>query len=219
MSGLAAAAVLVVLTTGIVLGWRTLARRHALPCPPQFIWLLENRAMERAAGSALLMDRAGILSGMDVLDAGCGPGRLTIPLAARVGEAGSVVAIDLQESMLARLKARQEEKGLTNIRPLQGALGAGALPAGAFDRALLVTVLGEIPDRVNALREIRQSLKPGGLLSITEVFPDPHYQTRRTVRNLAEQAGLEVREAFGNWRAFTMNIACPAEARAPGPSE
>ena len=219
MSGASFAAVLVVIGMGVVIGWRTLARRHTLPCPPQFIWLLENRAMDRVAGSALLMDRARILSGMEVLDAGCGPGRLTLPLAERVGEHGSVVAFDLQEGMLARLKARLEQKGVLNVRPLQGALGGGALPAGAFDRALLVTVLGEIPDRVSALREIRQSLKPGGILSITEVFPDPHYQPRGTVRKLAEQAGFEMCEVFGNWRAFTLNVARPAQARAPGSSD
>jgi SAM-dependent methyltransferase len=72
--------VLLVGLTGLVFGWRALARRHALPCTPEFIWLLENRAMDRVAGSALLLNRAGIVPGMDVLDAGCGPGRLTIPL-------------------------------------------------------------------------------------------------------------------------------------------
>jgi ubiquinone/menaquinone biosynthesis C-methylase UbiE len=211
--------VLLVGLTGLVFGWRALARRHALPCPPEFIWLLENRAMDRVAGSALLLDRAGIVPGMDVLDAGCGPGRLTIPLAERVGERGSVLAVDLQEEMLSRLKVRLEARRITNVHTLKAALGNGALPADAFDRALLVTVLGEIPDRVKALGEIRRSLKPGGVLSVTEVFPDPHFQTRNTVRKLAEQAGLELRELHGNWRAFTINLAHPAKAPVAGSSD
>jgi len=199
------------LAAGIILGWRALARRRALPCPPAFLWLLENRAMERVAGSSLLFDRAGITAGMNVLDAGCGPGRLTIPLAERVGEAGGVLAVDLQEGMLSRLRARLQEQGETRVSTLQAALGGGTLPKSTFDRALLVTVLGEIPDRVAALQEIRGSLKPGGLLSVTEVFPDPHYQRRDTVRQLAQQAGLEVRETYGTWRAHTTNLARPAE--------
>jgi len=216
MSGLALAVVLVVIATGLLTGWRALTRRVAFPCPPQFTWLLENRAMERVAGSKLLLDRASIAPGMNVLDAGCGPGRLTLPLAERVGEHGSVVALDLQEGMLSRLRARLEEKGVAHVRTLRGALGSGVLPAGAFDRALLVTVLGEIPDRVAALREVLGSLKPGGTLSLTEVFPDPHYQPRNTVRRLAEQAGFEVRETHGNWRAFTINLTRPADAPVPG---
>ena len=195
----------------IVLGWRALARRRALPCPPAFIWLLENRAMERVAGSSLLFDRAGISSGMHVLDAGCGPGRLTLPLAERVGERGSVLAVDLQEGMLSRVQARLREQGAPQVRTMQAALGSGRLPKRTFDRALLVTVLGEIPDRVAGLREIRESLKPGGVLSVTEVFPDPHYQSRDTIRRLAQQARLEVRDTFGNWRAHTTNLARPAD--------
>jgi ubiquinone/menaquinone biosynthesis C-methylase UbiE len=216
MSSLFLLAVVLAILAGLAFGWRALARRHAFPCPPQFIWLLENRAMERVAGSALLLDRAGVSPGMDVLDAGCGPGRLALPLARRVGESGSVLAVDLQDEMLSRLKARLQEKEITRVHTLEAALGGGALPAAAFDRALLVTVLGEIPDRVKALREILHSLRPGGILSVTEVFPDPHFQRRGTVRQLAEQAGFEVRETFGNWRAFTINLARPADGTAGG---
>jgi ubiquinone/menaquinone biosynthesis C-methylase UbiE len=207
----------IVLAVGIVLGWRALARRTELPCPPAFIWLLENRAMERVAGSSLLFDRAGITTGMHVLDAGCGPGRLTLPLAERVGTGGRVLAVDLQEAMLSRLRARMQEHGVTHVQTLRTGLGLGELPRQALDRALLVTVLGEIPDRVAALREIKDSLKPGGILSVTEVFPDPHYQRQDTVRRLGQQAGLEVREEFGNWRAHTTNLARPEEDTTSSP--
>lgn len=194
---------------GIVLGWRILARRHRLPCPTACLWLLENRMMDRVAGAALLIERAGVEAGMSVLDAGCGPGRLTVTLAARVGPRGSVLAVDLQSAMLERLQARLVAGGAANVRTLHAALGAGALPTATFDRAFLVTVLGEIPDRVAALREILGSLKPGGVLSVTEVFPDPHYQGRGTVRRLAEQAGFRVLGVMGTRRAFTMNLVRP----------
>jgi ubiquinone/menaquinone biosynthesis C-methylase UbiE len=217
MSNAGFIAAVVLLASAIILGWRALARRTTLPCPPAFIWLLENRAMEKVAGSSLLLDRAGISAGMHVLDAGCGPGRLTLPLAERVSERGTVLAVDLQEGMLSRLRARLRDHGVAHVRTLQAALGGGRLPVRTFDRALLVTVLGEIPDRVAALREIRDSLKPGGILSVTEVFPDPHYQRRETIRRLAQQAGLEAVEAFGNWRAHTTNLARPAEDAADLP--
>jgi ubiquinone/menaquinone biosynthesis C-methylase UbiE len=206
-----------VLVAVAVAAWRWVPKRLAFPCPPQFIWLLENRAMERVAGGELLIARAGVAPGMEVLDAGCGPGRLTLPLAARVGAHGRVTAFDIQGEMLSRLQARLEAKRVTNIRTLQGALGGGSLPPNTFDRALLVTVLGEIPDRARALRELHDSLKPGGILSVTEVLPDPHFQSPRTVRRLAGEAGFTVRESFGNWRAFTLNLvraaAVPASAQ------
>jgi ubiquinone/menaquinone biosynthesis C-methylase UbiE len=210
MCDLSIVVVLLVGLTGLVFAWCAVARRNVLPCPPAFIWLLQNRAMEKVAGSALLLDRAGVIPGMNVLGAGCGPGRLTVPLAERVGEGGSVLAVDSQEKMLSRLRARLEAGHITNVHTLHATLGGGELPASTIDRALLVTVLSEIPDGVGALGEIRRSLRPGGILSVTEVFPDPHCQPRNTVRRLAGQAGLQVRGSFGNRRAFTANLV-PAE--------
>jgi len=37
---------------------------------------------------------------MAVLDVGCGPGRLVIPIAQQVGQLGGVVAMDIQAGML-----------------------------------------------------------------------------------------------------------------------
>jgi ubiquinone/menaquinone biosynthesis C-methylase UbiE len=168
--------------------------------------VLENPYFEVVAGAELLMDRAGIRAGMSVLDAGCGPGRLTVPISRRVGEAGRVVALDRQPRMLARLRRRIGEQGLGNIEVMLGGLGEGLLPADRFDVALLVTVLGEIPDKVAALREIRSALHGGGVLSVTEVLPDPHYQTLARVRALAAEAGLAEERLFEGRAGYTLNL-------------
>lgn len=198
-----------ILVTGLVLGvliWRLVSRRRSLPCPYWLIPLLENPYMKAVAGSTLLLDRAQVSQGLKVLDAGCGPGRVTLPAAERVGPAGKVVGLDIQEEMLRRLKKRVVERGLTNVRLVQAGIGEGKLEANVYDRVLLVTVLGEIPDRQKALREIYAALRSGGILSVTEVLPDPHYQTKHAVRNLAEAAGFTFERAFDNIVAFTMNF-------------
>jgi membrane protease YdiL (CAAX protease family) len=51
-------------------------------------FLLENPFMNRVAGAQLLLDRADVASGMRVLDVGCGPGRIALPVALRVGANG-----------------------------------------------------------------------------------------------------------------------------------
>jgi ubiquinone/menaquinone biosynthesis C-methylase UbiE len=146
---------------------------------------------------------------MYVLDVGCGPGRLAIPLARAVGERGCVVAIDVQAGMLKRAQEKAEGAKLTNIRFVQAAIGPGTLERGRADRAVLVTVLGEIPDRAAALAEIFAGLKPGGVLSVTEVVFDPHFQRQATVRQLASAAGFRDQALFGNRLAYTMHLEKP----------
>ena len=193
----------------VVVIWRILVRRVALPCPPSFTWLLENRIMETMAGSKAVIENARIRKGMRVLDAGCGPGRLAIPIAEHLGPEGEVVALDLQPEMIARVRQRIEDRGIKNVTTLCAGLGQGRLGEAEFDRAILVTVLGEIPDRLGALQEIYSALKPEGLLSVTEILPDPHFQSRPAVRQLAEQAGFEVDEVRSTWRSFTFNLIRP----------
>ena len=190
-------------------GWRLLSRRRLVPCPSSLAWLLENPVMERVSGSAALIERANVQPGMKVLDAGCGPGRLTIPLARQVGALGEVVALDAQVSMLSKLKVRLFRHGLTNVRMVHAPLGTGALAGEQFDRAFLVTVLGEIPDQQKALSEIFELLRPGGILSVSEVLPDPHYQRRSVVRRLALGTGFTPEEVYHNYRSYTMNLTRP----------
>lgn len=202
-------AVLVLLLIGVSLWWRCAARRRSLPCPAWLAWLLENPVTDRLRSRHPRLEILAVKPGMRVIDVGCGPGRLTIPVARQVGPEGEVVALDMQPEMLGKLEKRIAASGLNNIRAVLGGIGQTEIDRDAFDLALLVTVLGEIPDREAALRGIYGSLKPGGILSVTEIFPDPHYQTRATVRTLAEDAGFRVEREYGNWWSFTMNFVKP----------
>jgi ubiquinone/menaquinone biosynthesis C-methylase UbiE len=184
-----------------------LRRRYPyMPCPSSLSFLLENPFMNRIAGAQLLLDRAGVGPGMKVLDVGCGPGRITLPAARRVGANGEVVALDIQPQMLQRVQSKLAAQDVTNVRLLLAGVGQGKSEPDAYDRALLVTVLGEIPDKVAALREIHRALKPGGIVSITEVFPDPDMQMPRVIRRLALETGFEPAPRIGSFPAFTMNL-------------
>jgi ubiquinone/menaquinone biosynthesis C-methylase UbiE len=62
--------------------------------------------------------------------------------------------VDIQRRMLDMLTDRVAKEGLTNFELVLAGLGEGRLAVKGFDIALLVTVLGEIPDKLAALREI-----------------------------------------------------------------
>lgn len=185
-----------------VLAWR-LARR---PCPPWPGFLIENPYTDRVAGAARLVERAGIQQGMRVLDAGCGPGRVTLEAAARVGPNGRVVALDVQARMLERLRRRLDARGVVNVDRRHASLGDGALDTDAFDIAILTDVLGEVPDRSAALHDLYRALRPGGVLSVTDVLPNPMYVPLGHVRALASAAGFVEDRVFVGWTGYTVNL-------------
>lgn len=194
----------------ILVGWRISARRASLPCPSWLAWLVElENPFAKNYNASSIVEHLDLKPGMRVLDAGCGPGRVAIPLAKAVSPTGEVVAIDLQPQMLRRAMDKAEASGLTNINFLELPIGAGKLGEAQYDRVLLVTVLGEIPDRRSALQEIYRALKPGGLLSITEIMFDPHYQSRHAVLRLAGPMGFHQKALFGNRFAFTLHLGKP----------
>jgi ubiquinone/menaquinone biosynthesis C-methylase UbiE len=186
-------------------------RRRPIPHPPRLTFLFENRLVGAFVGPGRLIERLDIAPGMRVLDAGCGPGRLTIPLASAVGPDGEVVALDTQPEMLAKLERRLEAEGITNVRPLRAGLGEGALGEGGFDRVVLAMVLGEVRGRGAATRELYAALKPGGVLSVTEIFGDPDYRRPSTVRREVEGAGFRLVGRFGGFPAYTLNFSRDTE--------
>jgi ubiquinone/menaquinone biosynthesis C-methylase UbiE len=207
---IAALALFIALVLAVWFGWRFISQRRSLPCPTSLAWLLENPFT--SGYHSVVLSRLELSPGLHVLDAGCGPGILTTAIAAAVAPQGRVLALDIQAGMIAKAQARAAKAGISNIDYLVAPLGEGEALPSHFDRALLVTVLGEIPDKAAALREIRAALKPGGFLSITEVLPDPHYQSLRKVNDLAHQAGLRFRNKIGNSFMFTVNLERPLGA-------
>jgi len=190
--------------------WRFTSRRYSLPCPSWLRWVVElDNPFTQTNRASVIIQHLDLQPGMKVLDVGCGPGRLTIPIAKQVGPQGEVTAVDIQAGMLRRVQEKADAAKLNNIRFLQAGAGEGKLESSQYERALLITVLGEIPNREGALKEIFGALKPGGILSVTEVIFDPHFQSRDTILQLASIVGFREMKFFGNRLAFTLNLERP----------
>jgi ubiquinone/menaquinone biosynthesis C-methylase UbiE len=193
----------------IFLAWRWASRNWSLPCPSVFAWALESSFYYRITGTEITLRRIGLKPGQRVLEVGPGPGRLLIPAARRVLPGGEVVGIDIQSGMVERLQFRAKHAHAHNLTAILGDATRPIAPEASFDVAFLVTTLGEIPDRDAVLAQCFRALKSGGVLSITEMLPDPHYQSRATVTRLAESAGFCLQSVAGGMWLFTANFIKP----------
>jgi phosphoethanolamine N-methyltransferase len=114
-----------------------------------------------AAELAQLLDDSDV-SGCRVLDIGCGLGAIDELLVSR-HHAGSVVGVDIDPVLLARMQARIEHAGLSDR--IRGRLvGAGPLPFadGSFDVVFSKDSLVQIPEKAALFAEFKRVLRPGG---------------------------------------------------------
>ena len=191
------------------LAWRGASRKWSIPCPAFLAWSLENPVFQRFNGTQTTLARLGLRPGQKVLEIGPGPGRLLLPAARQVLPEGEAMGIEIQPAMIKRLQAAAKRAGVTNLTAIQGDAAQAHVPAASFDVVFLCTALGEITDRTAALAQCFRALKPGGVLSITEMFGDPHYQSRQVVRRLAEGAGFHLDGVRGGWWFFTASFIKP----------
>ena len=117
------------------------------------------------ADAAILHDRFGEPS--DLIDLGCGAGRLSLSFARR---GFRVVAVDLSSAMLGVLGHAAEAEGLVIDRVRSNLCRLDSLPDGRFDAAFLMySTLGMISgasERQAALRHVARILKAGGRLAL-----------------------------------------------------
>jgi len=104
-------------------------------------------------------------AGQRVLDLGCGTGDPAIALAQWVGPRGRVVGIDSAAAMLAVARRRARILRLGNVRFVRADMDRLAPGGRRFDRAVARYALMFAADLERALRSIRASLAPGGILA------------------------------------------------------
>ena len=98
---------------------------------------------------------------------------------------------------------------MTNLTAILGDATQPHVPEASFDLVFLCAALGEIPDRAAALAQCYRALKPAGVLSIAEMFGDPHYQSRSVVERLAEGVGFRFQSIQGGWWLYTADFVKP----------
>jgi ubiquinone/menaquinone biosynthesis C-methylase UbiE len=121
------------------------------------------RTADNSAGYLLPLLRPGL----DLLDVGCGPGTITVDLAARVAP-GRVVGIDVSADPLAEARMVADRAGV-EVTFEVGDVYALGVDDDSFDVVHAHQVLQHLTDPVAALREMARVCRPGGVIAVRDV--------------------------------------------------
>ncbi len=129
-----------------------------------------ERAMALGSGSRYrrhALARAGLQSGMRVLDVGVGTGLTAREAAALVGPKGEVTGVDPSAGMMERAIVP------AGVKLLLGRADSVPLPAEAVDFVCMGYALRHVADLSSAFREFLRVLAPGGRVCLLEITSPP----------------------------------------------
>ena len=133
--------------------------------------------------------------GMKVLEIGPGMGYFSLGMAEMVTPDGKVIAVDLQEKMLKALKRRAIKAGVAEQIETrlctEKSLAVDEL-TDKIDFVLAAYVVHEVPDQAGLLKEIYASLKPQGILYLTEPKAHVNETAYKATVEIARQAGFSI---------------------------
>lgn len=115
-----------------------------------------------------LLQDAGIVPGMRVLDIGCGSGDVTFLVAELTRDSGTVIGIDANQAAIAAAQGQAETHPGSNVSFIQGDLSELIPQLGEFDAVVGRRILMYLPDPTEVIRRLSQAVRPGGLFVFQE---------------------------------------------------
>ncbi|HLP62194.1 MAG TPA: class I SAM-dependent methyltransferase [Candidatus Deferrimicrobium sp.] len=142
---------------------------HAHLCHHQISFILDNWLRRWLQNPAKIVGEY-IKEGDTVIDFGCGPGFFTIPMARMVGTQGKIIAVDLQEEMLAKVKRKAEAKNVADRIEyhLSKKDRIGLKLNKKADFMLAYYMVHETTNPGAFFQETKSLLKPGGMFLVVE---------------------------------------------------
>lgn len=130
-------------------------------------WELERLHDQAGTLAELLHHDTRYAAGRKLLEAGCGVGAQTVILAASSPEA-EITSIDISPSSIAQAEGLTRERGITNVSFLEADIFALPFEPGHFDDVFVCFLLEHLAQPVEALRCLKEVLKPGGTMTVIE---------------------------------------------------
>lgn len=140
-----------------------------------------------------VMDTLGVVPGKSVADIGAGSGFFTVLAARRVGNKGTVYAVDINPQAIQYIDARVKKEDLHNVKTVLGKPDNPLLPA-PVDVVLLLKTYHEIAQPIVLFRNLRHSLAKDAKVGVIDRNGDGtnHGVARDVVIREMKEAGYKV---------------------------
>ena len=117
-----------------------------------------------------LFERLNIRKGWKCLDAGAGPGLVSMDLRERIGENGEITALDPSQFYLDWFQQEARKKEWTNVKCILGTAETASLPERYYDFIFSRWVISFVPDPEVFLKRLIASLRPGGIIALQDYY-------------------------------------------------
>ena len=121
-----------------------------------------------ASAEVRLLESLGLDAGSTVLDLGAGTGQFTLAVAPRCAR---VIAADVSQPMLERLRSKVAEAGFDNVETVEAGFVSYEHKGAPVDVAYSRYALHHVPDfwKARALVRLARCMRPGGLLRVWDI--------------------------------------------------
>jgi predicted methyltransferase len=109
--------------------------------------------------------------GQTVADLGAGTGYFSRYLADAVGPDGTVLAVEVEPTLVVHLRQRAEREQRATVVPVLGSMDNPRLPAGGVDLIFIADTYHHLDHRQRYLPRLRRALRPGGRVAVVDWKP------------------------------------------------
>lgn len=130
--------------------------------PKAYIAMLEDPKRDEYQKPDEVLAALQIKPGETIADIGAGSGYFAVRFAARVGEQGRVLAVDIDPEMIRYLNRRVRDAGIRNVQTVLAEPDDPLLADASVDRFVIVDTWHHIEKQAEYLALMKKMLKPGG---------------------------------------------------------
>jgi predicted methyltransferase len=145
-----------------------MGREIAQVMGPGGIPWLDRSGRDEEERPDVVINALNLHGGETVADLGAGSGYFTFRIAPKVGTHGKVVAVEIQDEMIAALRERAKEQKAANVEIIKGTESDPHLSTNSVDVVLMVDVYHELTYPFEVMTAVRKALKPGGRVVFVE---------------------------------------------------